>query len=60
MDVGVLSYRMTFQSVSAWLPNGLCFFHLPRPAVLSARLAARFPPPKPSGHRRPTGFPRST
>ncbi len=43
MDVGALSCRIMFQSVSASLQNGICFFHPPKPAHLSARLAARFP-----------------
>ena len=43
MDVGTLSCRILFQSVSASLQNGIRFFHPPKPAHLSARLAARFP-----------------
>jgi hypothetical protein len=46
MDVGALSCRILFQSVSASLQNGLRFFHPPKPAYLSARLAARFPAPQ--------------
>jgi len=59
MDVGVLSYRIMSQSVSASLQDGICFFHPPKPANLSARLTARLPAHRPQG-RRPTGFPRST
>ncbi len=43
MDVGALSCRILFQSVSASLQNGIRFSHPPKPAHLSARLAARFP-----------------
>jgi len=45
MDVGVLSYRIMSQSVSASLQDDICFIHPPKPAPLSARLAARFPVP---------------
>jgi len=58
MDVGALSCRIMFQSVSASLQNGLCFFHPPKPAYRSARLAARFPIHN-TKNRRYTGFPRS-
>ena len=46
MDVSSLSRRILFQSVSVSLQNGLRFFHPPKPAYLSARLAARFPAPQ--------------